>query len=82
MMEEEEEEDSDSDNNNDMPPLCLRVANTGDTERIIHPFDAAERQPNNAYKERLLWDQMSKPLLDGGEGKKNCQMCNQKYIAS
>ena len=65
----DEEEESDSDEDVDMPPLLPRVVNADDTQRIITQDYLADGLSEKFLKEKLLWDRMSKPLLDGGEGK-------------
>ena len=66
MMEEEDE--CDNDNEVDMPPIPPRVVNADEIGRIITQDYLADGLPEEFIKERLCWDRMSRPLLDGGEG--------------
>ena len=67
MKEEGGEYDSDIDQ--DMPPILPRVANADEIGRIIQQDYIADGLSEEFVKERLTWDRMSRPLLDGGEGK-------------
>ena len=64
----EEEDECDSDNEVDMPPILPRVVNADEIGRIITQDYLADGLPEEFIKERLCWDRMSRPLLDGGEG--------------
>ena len=60
--------------NERLPPdrnllLFPRVVNANDTNRIITHNYLADGLSEEFLQERLIWDRMSRPLLDGGEGK-------------
>ena len=68
MMDEEDEGDSE-DKDVDMPSLLPRVVNADESDRIITHNYSADSLSEECLQERLIWDRMSRPLLDGGEGK-------------
>ena len=67
-MDEEEEGDSE-DEDVDMPSLLPRVVNADEIDRIITHNYSVDGLSKECLQERLIWDRMSRPLLDGGEGK-------------
>ena len=67
-MDEEEEGDSE-DEDVDMPSLLPRVVKADESDHIITHDSSADGLSKEGLHERLIWDQMSRPLLDGGEGK-------------
>ena len=80
MMDEEEEGDSE-DEDVDMPSLLPRVEKADERDHIITHDSSADGLSEEGLHERLIWDQMSRPLLDGGEGSPIMQIHKQSLIA-
>ena len=66
---DEEEEGESEDEDVDMPSLLPQVEKADECDRIITHDSSADSLSENDRHERLIWDQMSRPLLGGGEGK-------------